>query len=286
MNYGRQIKLFPFPQPVRSPEGAEGGAGAAAGDGGAAGGAAGGSADGAGGAAGSDEGAGGKPVERPSWLPEKFKTPEDFATSYKELERKQFSRRDELKAEALKEIEAERRGKVPQSPGDYSLEKFKLADGREVGLNEADPLVPWFQDRAHKMGLSQEQYSELVKDFIQQDMQRGPVWTKEVEALGVDEATADLRLQRIEGWVRGNAPQELYDVFSGMPATAGTVKLFEHLMTLAGEPGIKIDDTASFTAKATPDSLREMMNDPKYWRDKDPVFVKQVRAVARKVAGD
>lgn len=166
------------------------------------------------------------------------------------------------------------------------MEKFKLADGREVGLNDADPLVPWFQDRAHKMGLSQEQYSDLVKDFIQQDMRRGPVWEKEVAALGVDEATADMRLQRIEGWVRANAPQDLYNVFSGMPATAGTVQLFEHLMTLAGEPSIKIDDTASFNAKASPDTLRDMMNDPRYWRDKDPTFVKQVRAVARKVAGD
>jgi hypothetical protein len=191
-----------------------------------------------------------------------------------------------LKADVRKEIEAERLASVPASPGDYTFEPIKLPDGKEIRLNADDPLVPWFQDRAHKMGLSQEQYSELVKDFVERDLQRGPVWEKEVQTLGCDSEQAEMRLKRIEGWMRGNAPQEIYNAFAGIPATANMVKLFEHVMTLAGEPAIRVDDTSSFTAKASPDTLREMMADPRYWRDKDPVFVKQVRAVSRKLAGE
>lgn len=190
-----------------------------------------------------------------------------------------------MKAEVLRDIEAQKLASVPASPGDYTFEPIKLADGREIGLNPEDPLVPWFQDRAHKMGLSQEQYADLVKDFVQRDIQRGPVWEKEVAALGCDADVAEQRLKRIEGWMRGNAPQEIYNAFAGIPATANMVKLFEHVMTLSGEPAIRVDDTASFNAKVTPDSLREMMSDPRYWREKDPVFVKQVRAAARKLSG-
>jgi len=292
MNYGRQIKFAPFPYFLALPDGGAGGGddggagGAAASDAGASGAAAGGDRGAAGGQEGTAAGDGGGQVDRPAWLPEKFKTPEDFANSYKELERKQFSRKDDLKKEVRSEIEAECLQAVPKSPGDYTFEPIKLQDGREIKLNENDPLVPWFQDRAHKMGLSQEQYSELVKDFIQQDMRRGPSWEQEVQKLGVDPDIADKRLQRIEGWMRGNAPQEIYNAFASIPATADMVKLFEHVMTLSGEPAIKIDGTETFKETASPEKLREMMADPKYWRDRDPIHVKQVQALARKLAGD
>jgi hypothetical protein len=223
---------------------------------------------------------------KPAWLPEKFKSEEDFTKSYKELEQKQFSRREDLKKETRAEIEAERRAAVPTSPGDYTFEPIKLPDGRQVQLNAEDPLVPWFQDRAHKMGLSQEQYGELVKDFVQQDLRRGPVWEKEVEKLGVDAAQADLRLQRIEGWMRGNAPQEIYDAFSGVPATAGMIRMFEHIMTLAGEPSFRLDDSGGFAGTVTPDSVQTMMKDERYWKARDPIYVTQVRAAMRKLAGE
>ena len=218
-------------------------------------------------------------------MPEKFKTPDELAASYKELERKQFSRKDDVKAEVLRDLEAQKLAAVPKSPGDYAFEPIKMADGSELGLNPNDPLVPWFQDRAHKMGLSQEQYGELVKDFIQQDMQRGPKWEAEVAALGCDADQADMRLKRIEGWMRGNAPQEIYDAFSGIPATAKMVKLFEHVMTLSGEPTFKLEENGSYTKAVSRDTLREAMSDPKY-RAGDPTHVAMVRAMTRKLAGN
>ena len=283
--------------PFMAPEGGSGGggynpggAGAGAGGGGAGGGAPAGGSGGAGGdrgGSGDDKGTD-TPVTRadgqPSWLPEKFKDPQAFADSYKELERTQFKRRDDLRTEVRGEIEAERKKTIPVSPGDYTFEAIKLKDGKEIRLNDQDPLLPWIQDRAHKLGLTNEQYQCLIGEFVQQDLLRGPKWDDEVANLGGGDQ-AEMRLKRIEGFMRGNAPQEVYDTFASIPATAGMVKLFEHVMTLAGEPVFKMaDDGSDASGPMTREKLKEMQADPRYWKTRDPLFVKQVQAGFRRLA--
>ena len=85
--------------------------------------------------------------------------------------------------------------------------------------------------------------------------------------------------------MKGNAPQAVYDTFAGMPARADLVQMFEHIMTLAGEPAFTPSETPSgFIETVTKESLQAMQKDPKYWRDKDPAFVRQVSAGFRKLA--
>lgn len=219
---------------------------------------------------------------KPGWLPEKFKDEESFASSFKELERSQFTRRETIKGEIKSEMEAERLKDVPAAPGDYKFEPIKLPDGRPITLKEGDPLLDWFQSIAHEMKLPQGQYQRVISEFIQKDMQRGPNWETESKVLG---ESAELRLDRIDGWMKGNATQEVYGVFASMPATAGHVKMFEHIMTLAGEPAFVPSETPSgFIEGVTKESLMSMQKDPKYWREKDPAFVRQVRAGYRKLA--
>ena len=43
-------------------------------------------------------------TDRPDWLPEKFKTPEDMAKSYGELERGFYQRKDDLREQIIDEI--------------------------------------------------------------------------------------------------------------------------------------------------------------------------------------
>ena len=45
-----------------------------------------------------------KTEERPEWLPEKYKTGEDLAKAYKELESKLGTKDEDIRAELLKEI--------------------------------------------------------------------------------------------------------------------------------------------------------------------------------------
>ena len=45
--------------------------------------------------------------ERPAWLPEKFKTAEDMANSYSQLESKISQKEDDIKSQVMKDLEAE-----------------------------------------------------------------------------------------------------------------------------------------------------------------------------------
>jgi hypothetical protein len=219
---------------------------------------------------------------KPDWLPAKFKSEEDLAKSYRELERKQFTRRDEIKAELKGELEAEQSKGLPKAPVDYTFTPIKAKDGKEIQLNPDDPLTKWFQNVAWEMKIPQAKFEKLVGDYIKVDMTRGPDWAKEGEALGPQ---ADQRLGRIDGWARGHLPQELYNTFARIPATAELVKMFEHVMTLSGEPSFVPDDSgAGFKENLTKDDLAAMMKDEKYWREKDPRFIAQVRAGFRKLA--
>ena len=65
-----------------------------------------------------------KTDERPEWLPEKYKTGEDLAKAYKELESKLGTKDEDIRAELLKEIETESFKDRPDSAGDYQLPDY------------------------------------------------------------------------------------------------------------------------------------------------------------------
>jgi hypothetical protein len=213
---------------------------------------------------------------QPPWLPDKFRTPEDLAKSYRELEQRQFRRRDDLRAEIEAEIKAKGETDVPHTPQEYKFDEIELADGRRIGLDPKDPMTAWFQNTAHALRVPQGQYQSLVEQYWKIEAQRGPNWAEESKLLG---NRAEDRLDRVEKWMRGHSPQEVYDSFAGLKASAATVKMFEHLMTLAGEPSIMLDgDGAPAAERMSPQLLAQMQRDPKYWRDKDPLFIQQVKA--------
>jgi hypothetical protein len=171
---------------------------------------------------------------------------------------------------------------MPKAPVDYTFTPVKQKDGTELKLNPDDPLTKWFQNTAWEMKLPADKFQKLVGEYIAIDMKRGPDWTAESKALG---AQADQRLGRIDGWARGHLPQELYNTFAKIPATADLIKMFEHVMTLSGEPSFVPDQSgAGFKESLTKEDLQAMMKDEKYWREKDPRFIAQVRAGFRKLA--
>ena len=63
--------------------------------------------------------------------------------------------------------------------------------------------------------------------------------------------------------------------------------MFEHVMTLTGEPQFVVDDSAAgFKENLSRDDLNAMMKDPKYWREKDARFIAQVRAGFRRLSSN
>jgi hypothetical protein len=217
-------------------------------------------------------------------LPEKFKSLEALNTSYAELERLQNQRREQYRADIKAELEAEQAKDVPAAPADYTFTPIKMRNNQgkevELQLQADDPLTQWFQNTAHALKIGQKDYERLIGEFIQQDLKRGPNWQQESAALG---AQADLRLQRIDGWARGHLTQEHYGTFASVPATAAMIKLFEHVMTLTGEPTFVPDPTGgSYQQNLTRADLNAMMTDKRY-RDGDKQFIAQVRAGFRRL---
>ena len=162
-------------------------------------------------------------TDRPGWLPEKFKTPEDLVNSYTELERGFYQRKDDLREQVIDEINQEAMKDAPASPADYEV-NFEAPEGLEYTVDENDPLLGWFQGKAHEYGLSQSEFDGLINEYAQADLQRGPDWNVESETLG---EYAEDRLNRVDGWARTSLTQEAYDVFANIPASANMVHLLE-----------------------------------------------------------
>ena len=70
-------------------------------------------------------------TDRPDWLPEKFKTPEDLANSYAELERGFYQRKDDLREQIIDEINQDAMQDAPASPADYDV-NFEAPEGMGI----------------------------------------------------------------------------------------------------------------------------------------------------------
>jgi hypothetical protein len=154
---------------------------------------------------------------RPDFLPEKLWDAE-----------KGTAKADVL-AKALETFEqAEARAaKVPKSADEYKLEvpkDFKLPQGMELDANH--PLLPAAREFAHKNGLTQEQFSELVtldarrlESFKAAETAR---LANEKKALGPE---ADKRIETLSTWIDKAAPSPEHA--QAVKAAMGNAKIVE-----------------------------------------------------------
>ncbi len=205
---------------------------------------------------------GGAPASpaRPDYLPEKFWDAakgeariETLARSYGELERKLGGGEG-----------------MPADPSAYRIES-------KDEIIAADPEI---NARLHKAGFSQTQ-AQLVYDLA---AERLVPMLNEVAARFESENQTE-RLTRhfggadkwretsrqVAAWGRANMPES---AFAALSATyEGVVAL--HKMMTGNEPGLMRGEGAN-AGPPSEDSLREMMRDPRYWRDLDPGIVARV----------
>lgn len=134
----------------------------------------------------------GAPSDRPAWLPEKFKSPEDLAKSYGELEKQRGKFKDEAKAGARAEVEAEMFGKRPEKPEAYEL--GAAADAVDVRvflgappadfvpepgqsllqLNPDSKALAGLRSLAHRAGASNEEVQAFLTEVARENGQRVP----------------------------------------------------------------------------------------------------------------
>lgn len=225
--------------------------------------------------------------QRPEYVSEKFWNTdtnevnlEDLASSYNSLEKKLGSRTEELSKQIRQDIEQER---IANTPKEYELFQPEIPEGVSIEVNKDIPLLQWWEETARKKGLSQEEYNDGIKKFVDNQIAALPVLEEEKQQLGEN---ATQRIEAADLWAKKNLSSDAYSAASNLASTAAGVKVIEELMKLTKDAPMPTTETAIEAAPSIED-LRSMMQDPRYWKDgqRDPAYINKVAALFEKYYG-
>lgn len=204
--------------------------------------------------------------QRPEWLPEKYNTGEDLAKAYKELESKLGTKEEDIRSKIIEEIQTEAFSERPESAGDYQLPDIV---NEELAVD--NELLKWWADHSYENGFSQEEFNKGIEMYAQAIGGQEPDLDAEAAKLGDN---ANDRIQAASMFANKFFPEQ------AIPAVERMCESHEGILAL--EAVMEAMKDGSFTAETQPSAgqseadLREMMNDPRYYKDRDPHFVKQV----------
>ena len=205
-------------------------------------------------------------TDRPEWLPEKYNTGEDLAKAYKELESKLGSKEEDIRNSIIEEIQSEAFSERPETVGDYQIPEALNAE--EASDNE---LFQWWANHSFENGFSQEEFEQGIQMYADALSQNEPNLEAETQKLGDN---ANTRIEAASMFAHKMFSEDQIPAIERLFESAEGVMVMETIME-------KMKDS-SFVADAQPTSgvsekqLREMMNDPRYWKDRDPLFIKEV----------
>lgn len=213
-----------------------------------------------------EEASAGMQNERPEWLPEKFRTPEDLAKSYGELTKKLTSKEEDLKAALKEELLQERYGNRPESAGDYQLPDF--VDQETAPDSE---LLNWWANHAYEQGYSQEQFEDGIRKYFDA-LPPPPDLEAETKKLG-DSANDRIRAASI--FASSFFPKETLPAIERLCESAEGIIALEAIMEATKDGNF--GSTAAPAGQVTREELAEMMKDPRYSGiHKDPAYVQKV----------
>lgn len=216
---------------------------------------------------------GSDPEGRPDWLPEKFWNPdlkspraEVMAKSFTELEGKFREKTDVLKAE----IHAEMRAGAPEEYEINLSEDLKLPENVELDFGKDDPLISWFSSFAKEQGMNQETFDKALNEYVGIEVSNMPDVQSEISKLGDH---GQDRLLRVHSWLESKLSEDELGSLSPLLSSASQVEALEKLMKSSGPADFEGD---SGSTGLTLEELRAMQNDPRYYQQKDPAFIKKV----------
>lgn len=223
-------------------------------------------------------------TSRPEYIQEKFWNAEkgevnieNLASSYNSLESKLGSRTEDLTKQIRTDIENEKLQSVPE---EYKLNVPELDGNVSLDISNDMPIVQWWNQTAKNAGLSQEQYDEGVKVFVDNAIANLPNTDLEIQKLG--DAGRE-RVEAAELWSKKHLSPEAYNAISGFAATAEGVKALEEVMKLTKDSNMPTTQT-QVDVSADIDDLKSMLKDPRYWDSsrRDPAYVKRVTELYEK----
>lgn len=207
--------------------------------------------------------------ERPEWLPEKFNTPEDLASSYSQLETKLGASQEEIRAQIMQEFESAATENRPASVGDYVV-----PEGVDENLVNDNELFQWWANHAFENAYSQQEFEDGIKMYAQAIEGNQPNLEAERQMLGEN---ADARIEAVDLWSQKFFPEEYQDAIIGMGATAKGIEALEYLMNQMGSSSLATNTGA--IAPINENDLRSMMQDERYWNPakRDAAYVSKVQ---------
>lgn len=207
--------------------------------------------------------------ERPEWLPEKFNTPEDLASSYSQLESKLGTSQDEMREALVAEFEQEALANRPATVGDYVVPE-ELSEN-DVNDNE---LFQWWANHAFENAYSQQEFEDGIKMYSQALQGTQPDLEAEKAALGEN---SDARIQAVDLWSQKFFPEEHADAILSLGSTAGGIEALEYLMNQMSSSSMA--NNTGGIAPINEGDLQSMMKDERYWNPakRDNAYVQKVQ---------
>ena len=206
-------------------------------------------------------------VDRPEWLPEKFKTPEDLVSSYSHLESKLGKSDEELRSQIKEELHQEQWADRPATVGDYTIPD-SLDEEAAVG----DELLNWWAQFSYDNGFGQDKFEAGVEKYV--NAVTGGVSLEEEHAkLGEN---ADARIEAVKLWSNQFFDESQYEAIERLGETAQGIEVLEKIMSTINVTPVAANVEAS--SQISEDELRGMMMDERYWKQgsRDAAFVKRV----------
>ena len=192
----------------------------------------------------------------------KFKTTEDLAKSYQELEKKL----GDSKSDEPTDLKAEQ----PQAQG-----QFSFADA-EQEFNETGSLSDKTIETLEKQGVS--------KQYIDTYMQGLNAMASQFEQKAFEATNGEDNYKSMQDWITNNLSEQEVSIFNnGVSADDQTAlftikNMYARFQSETKEPNINLGDTNVSGQGVSYESLAQMkadMRDPRY--DSDPAFRKQVQ---------
>ncbi|KAF0112785.1 MAG: hypothetical protein FD149_2345 [Rhodospirillaceae bacterium] len=178
-----------------------------------------------------------------------------------------------LHAESLLQayLDLERRlGSVPENPDGYTVRfKHKMMTA-DSDVNKILHGARFTNDQAQIVyDLATEKVLPLLADLASQ-FEAERHLARLVDHFGGEEKWAEIARQ-LMAWGQANLPP---DMLAALSTTAEGVKTLYRMMA-SGEPGLT-RSTGTGVDVTTEKTLKKMMEDPRYWRDRDPAFIGKV----------
>ena len=211
--------------------------------------------------------------ERPEWLPEKYKSGEDLAKAYKELESKLGTKDEDFRSKIKEEMSSESLKDRPKTAGEY-----QLPDSVDTEGSVDSELLQWWSEHSFENGYGQDKFEKGIEMYAQALSGSEPDLEAEAAQLGEN---ANDRIQAASMFATKFFPEK------AMPAIERMCESHEGIIALeAIQEALKdgsFSGSADSVSGTSEDDLREMMQDPRYWSKNDPAYVKKVEAGFKKL---